>query len=497
MLAGIQKEFGTHKWVYITALIFMAINAILVANEIYWFVLVPFVLLLLFLAIKRMDWLMLLVAFLTPLSVPSEIYFPDLGFNLQLITEPLLILVMLIFGYRIILERNFDRGILTHPISWIIYLQLLWLLITSISSSMPLVSFKFLISRLWFVVGFYFVTAAMFRRKSMMRRYLWLFTLAMLIVAVYAIVNLANHGLFNQQWAYLSPQPFFRDHTSYGAILAMIIPVLAALGSIRKYSTQFRVLAWIVFSILCIAILFSYTRAAWISIFTALVIFIIIKLKISLKLVGLVALMGGLILFSYRTEIFLKLEQNRQDSSKDIAKHIESISNIRTDASNLERINRWNSAFRMYHERPLTGWGPGTYMFKYAPFQASHEKSIISTNNGDWGNAHSEFIGPLAETGWPGTALMIILVIASLSLGLKVYFKSKLFSQERILSLALTLGLLTYFIHGTLNNFLDTDKASALVWGYMAMLVVMDVKLKKNGSDSQSTIQENPANYFL
>lgn len=490
MLAEIRKEFGTHKWVYIAALIFIAINAILVANGIYWFVAVPFGLMLLFLAVKRMDWLMLLIAFLTPLSVPSEFYFPDLGFNLQLITEPLLIVVLLIFGYRIILERNFDRRILTHPISWIIYLQLLWLLITSITSSMPLVSFKFLISRLWFLVGFYFVASAMFRRKSMMRSYLWMFILAMLIVAVYAIVNLNNHGLFNQQWAYLSPQPFFRDHTSYGAILAMIIPVVAALGSIRKYSVQLKVLAWIVFSILCIAILFSYTRAAWISIFTALLIFIIIKLKISLKLVGFVGLLTGLILFSYRTEIFIKLEQNRQDSSKDIAKHIESISNIRTDASNLERINRWNSAFRMYHERPLTGWGAGTYMFRYAPFQASHEKSIISTNNGDWGNAHSEFIGPLAETGWPGAALMIVLVIASLSLGLKVYFKSKEYSQERALSLALTLGLLTYFIHGTLNNFLDTDKASALVWGYMAMLVVMDVKLKKKDSEAPSVIQE-------
>ncbi|NJK95664.1 MAG: O-antigen ligase family protein [Bacteroidales bacterium] len=183
--------------------------------------------------------------------------------------------------------------------------------------------------------------------------------------------------------------------------------------------------------------------------------------------------------FSYRTEIFLKLEQNQQDSSKDISKHIESISNIRTDASNLERINRWNSAFKMFNERPVTGWGPGTYMFQYAPFQVSHDRTIISTNMGDWGNAHSEYIGPLAESGIPGMGLVIILVIVSIFTGFKVYFQSEPWSQERILSLALTLGLITYYIHGTLNNFLDTDKASALVWGYTAMLVAMDVKYRR------------------
>jgi len=41
------------------------------------------------------------------------------------------------------------------------------------------------------------------------------------------------------------------------------------------------------------------------------------------------------------------------------------------------------------------------------------------------------------------------------------------------------LGLSTYFIHGFLNNFLDTDKASVPVWGFMAMLVALEVYHKK------------------
>jgi putative inorganic carbon (HCO3(-)) transporter len=35
---------------------------------------------------------------------------------------------------------------------------------------------------------------------------------------------------------------------------------------------------------------------------------------------------------------------------------------------------------------------------------------------------------------------------------------------------------MTYFIHGVLNNYLDTDKASAPFWGFIALLVVLDIE---------------------
>ena len=81
---------------------------------------------------------------------------------------------------------------------------------------------------------------------------------------------------------------------------------------------------------------------------------------------------------------------------------MESFSNVSSDASNLERLNRWSCAWAMFQERPLWGWGPGTYQFEYAPFQTSDLRTIISTNNADLGNAHSEYLGPLAEQGVVG-----------------------------------------------------------------------------------------------
>ncbi|MBN2518998.1 MAG: DUF475 domain-containing protein, partial [Bacteroidales bacterium] len=115
--------------------------------------------------------------------------------------------------------------------------------------------------------------------------------------------------------------------------------------------------------------------------------------------------------------------------------------------------------------------------FQYAPYQFSYNRTIISTNMGDWGNAHSEYFGPLAESGVFGMVSFIIIVISVIITALRVYKEAR-DKNVRALSLALLLGLVTYFIHGTLNNFLDTDKASAPFWGFIAIIVALDVYYK-------------------
>jgi putative inorganic carbon (HCO3(-)) transporter len=91
----------------------------------------------------------------------------------------------------------------------------------------------------------------------------------------------------------------------------------------------------------------------------------------------------------------------------------------------LERINRWKSAFRMFDDKPFLGFGPGTYMFKYASYQMSYEKTIISTNAGDMGNAHSEYFGPLSEQGLFGMITYLGLIITILVVAIRRYYKIK------------------------------------------------------------------------
>jgi putative inorganic carbon (HCO3(-)) transporter len=38
------------------------------------------------------------------------------------------------------------------------------------------------------------------------------------------------------------------------------------------------------------------------------------------------------------------------------------------------------------------------------------------------------------------------------------------------------LGLTTYYLHGALNNFLDTDKVAVPFWAFTAIVVLMDLR---------------------
>jgi O-antigen ligase len=147
----------------------------------------------------------------------------------------------------------------------------------------------------------------------------------------------------------------------------------------------------------------------------------------------------------------------------------------------------------MFKERPVTGWGPGTYQFVYAPFQRSKEKTIISTNFGDMGNAHSEFLGPLSESGAIGMLIVITLVVVILNRGLRVFNQTK-DPETKMLAMAALLSLITYYTHGTLNNFLDTDKLSVPVWAITGLIVALDIyhSKKANGSVVQNE-KESPA----
>ncbi len=132
----------------------------------------------------------------------------------------------------------------------------------------------------------------------------------------------------------------------------------------------------------------------------------------------------------------------------------------------------------MWKEHPVMGCGPGTYQFLYAGYQRSYQLSVISTNQGNLGNAHSEYIGPLTEQGVPGAALILTIFMVTFATGVKVYRTAKDPVVAKM-ALAFTLSLLTYYVHGVFNNFLDTDKLSVPFWAFTAIIVALDIYSEK------------------
>jgi putative inorganic carbon (hco3(-)) transporter len=475
------------KWVYIISGVFIALNTYLIAKEFFWFSLLPVILLIVILFFFALDRLLLIITFLTPLAINIRDYNNNLALSLP--TEPLLFGILCLFLIKIFFSKDLiPSRFFRHPVTIAIIFYIIWMFITCITSELPVVSFKYLLSRLWFIIPFYFLIGLAFRKFRFIKTYVWLYIISLIGVIIYSTYNLIQWG-FDENAAHWVMAPFYNDHTAYGAVISFFIPVVFGLIFSKRISKTERLLMGIAWIILLTGLILSYSRAAWIGVIGALAVAMILILKIKFRWVLAVILILVGIFYAFEQQIIWKMEKNKQDASVNLAKHVQSISNITSDASNLERLNRWNSAFRMIYQRPFFGWGPGTYQFLYAPFQHSKEKTIISTNAGDRGNAHSEYFGPLTEEGIFGLLSVIGILVTVIWTGIRVYKKSA-DRDVKLYGLIFMLGLITYYIHGTLNNFLDTDKASIPFWGFIAVLVSLDIFQEKRTGEVQTSAPE-------
>ena len=466
-------------------LLFAVANAILLLKDFYYLSLIPLAGLVLLLFVTRFETGLLCMALLTPFAIDMALM-PKM--ELSMPVEPMMILFTLMFFFRVLVSRNYDTRLLRHPVSILLLASMAWMLITTCTSTLPFVSFKYWLARLWFVVPFFFAAAQIFRDPKRIRQFFWCYAIG--LIAVICLATAKTVGNFSDlQTLHRVMKPFYNDHTAYGCVIALFIPAAFYFIFSRGSKGWSRLLFLAIMALLAVGLFFSYCRAAWLSVLGAIGVYVLIRMGMKVKWMVLLFGLGVGVFFVYQSDVLYKLGKNHQDSSYDLAGQIKSISNISTDASNLERLNRWASAIRMWKEEPLLGCGPGTYQFLYASYQRSYQLSTISTNAGNLGNAHSEYIGPMTEQGIPGVVLVVCLFMTTFATGVRVYRTAK-DKQIANTALAFTLSLLTYYIHGVFNNFLDTDKLSVPFWAFTAVVVALDVYSEKKETSPETTNED-------
>jgi O-antigen ligase len=446
-------------------LLLVALTAAVVATETYIFAAVPFAALIVFWALYHLDSLILAVLALTPLSVSLES--SDFKLALSLPGELLLACLTFFALIRFLNQGRLPWPILNQTLTQVILLQLAWMAFTILFSEMPLVSFKAVLSRVWFIVPMYFMLGTAMEQPWVRKLIFPFYAFSLGIAAIWTLSVHSQYG-FSKETSTWVMFPFYKEHTMYGMALAFVYPwSIWALW--RKQSLVWRFIHLGLFLLLTVALVFSYTRAAWLSLVAAGAVYLVFAWRISARQLLLIALVALSSLWLTQDQWMRIFTKNDTVSSDNFGEHIQSAANISTDASNLERLNRWASALRMWQDRPHVGWGLNTYQFQYAPFQNSSQLTFISTNGGVMGNAHSEYIGPLAELGWPGLVWVVLLIAMIFGTGVGAYRRLAP-GTDRSLVLVALLGQVTYWVHGLLNNFLDLDKGAVLVWMSAALI---------------------------
>lgn len=407
------------------------------------------------------------------------------GTNLALFSEPLSLLFTPVFGILLWQRRNSSQ-LFRNPLFWASLLFILPMVLAGFFSSIPIVSLKFIVVNLIFWITGCLLTFILLEDGTItLKELIVTLVTGLMFIALYAYGNYAWMGFIPDSNSALS-RPFFKDHTIFSATLAMLLPLGFYLHSEaleKKKKRQW--IAWIILILLTIFV--SSSRAAWVSVLLGLLLFFFIRSGLRLyQLVFFLLLFTSIVLLNIQSiESFVL--SNRNDSNRfqsSLREQALSVTNVTNDVSNLERINRWKCALRMGRDKPLSGYGPGTYQFMYLPYQLNSEMTRISVQSqffvkeGKGGTAHSEYLLALSEGGYPALLGWAILISVLFFQGFQFLARSQNKSYKLLVSLLLT-GLSTYFIHGFFNNFLNTINFGVYFWMLVSILMFIIAK-KKN-----------------
>jgi O-antigen ligase len=472
------------KYLYGVPLLFVLGALLATVFEGYFFWLIPPAVVLLYFLIDKPGAMLYFLAFTSPISLNMSDRYSEI--NLSLPNEPLIILLMLGLVLKWIKSGSLYFPEIRNALGLILAIDLLWVAISAANSTMPIISAKFLLSRFWYIAVFFFFLTRFFKNTQRIKTFIWFLTFGILIVAVYTILNHSQYG-FTRHFAYTASRPFLPEHCMYAAMLSFAVPpmlVFALHGHVLNLSYFTRIVAAVIMVVITVGVVFSFTRAAWLSLVVSFGIYFVLITKIHYRYVFFAFLLIiGAVLYKFDS-INEDLSRNKKQSANHMDDHLKSATNVSNDNSNLERINRWNSAVRMFQERPVTGFGPGTYTFQYHRFQVPHQMTLISTNSGSLGNVHSEYLRPLSELGLPGFLIFLALLITITIFGFRQNLQ--LTGERKYLSWAAFLGLITYMVHGLLNNFSEFDKIAVPWFGFMAILAANEIWLKNNRKQDQS-----------
>jgi putative inorganic carbon (HCO3(-)) transporter len=431
---------------------------------------------------KLLKYLYLLLFALLPLSLNNL----QLGFGIMLPTEPLelLIALLLVFNYKEVIAAIKDNG--RNTLFTFIALYIAWSWISCGFSEMPTVSIKYTVIETLHAVVFCLGFIVLQRQfPKLFLQSIIAYTVVFIPVLFYGWYR---HLQFNFAITYsiTAMKPFYEDHPLYGATIALLLPFwfyLFIKGTDETGIKQMKPISAIVIALLLFGLFTSFSRAAWLSfVLAGMLCMPYYFSRFNIRRANL--FLASLAIFFVAIYATLFSFTQREDMIKNTTLKNQFLSsfNWTYDVANKERLNRYKCAFRMFKERPITGFGNNCYKFIYPAYQKPEDMTRISqqvaldnARVGTGGNSHCDYLAALTELGLPGFLMWLGIIASSLAYCVYIFRHN----PNNLLPLFMLFGLLTFSIHTLVNNFIHNDKVSGIVWMCWGLVIALSTSIKK------------------
>ena len=437
--------------------------------------LIPFLILAITIPFFKIRWLFFAFFLIIPFSI--EYYFPG-GFATDLPSEPLMLLLTGIsIVWALLNVEKIKLKYISHPITILLLLHLIWMSFCAFNSSFPVISTKFLLAKIWYVIPFFFLPFFVLSTPKRVSILIACMGASLSFVVLFVMLKHSTYG-FSFKEINRAVLPFYRNHVNYACILVIFMPAFYHFITQQKKNKFVFLSLGALFLVYLAAIYFSYTRAAHLSIFIAFAAYWVIKLRfmriaILSTIIGIVFVLA----FFLRSDSYLEYAP---DFEKAVTHYkfdnLISATAKGEDISTMERVYRWVAGIQMIEDRPIVGFGPGTFYSNYKGYTISSFKTYVS-NNPDHSGVHNYYLMTTIEQGILGGIIFLSFCFFLLIYGESLYHRIQNPEWKSIVMMAL---LMLVIINAILiiNDMLESDKVGPFFFLAASLLVIADIKTR-------------------
>ncbi len=425
---------------------------------------------------EKLYWLLiLLIPFSTEWQVTASLGldFPD---------EPLMTLITGIAVLKFLHQpASFPKHLKTAPVFFVLVLVMAWSFLSASYAANPILGFKFLLARIWYIVPFVILPQILLNSQedlSKMARYL---LIPMFFLSFQALMRHAFYG-FSFEMVKKTIFPFFRNHVNYSAMLVCLLPVAWVMNQLTPSENQYK--KWIKRGLILgfIALVFAFSRGAWVALLVGVGMYFIIQKKWLKKLVfSAIALLLSITLWLATDFNYMRFapDHDRTIFHTNIQEHLAATVTLK-DVSNAERFYRWVAGFNMFVARPITGFGPNSFYSQYKSYTVNRFQTWVS-DNPEHSTVHNYFLLTLCEQGIVGLVLFCALYIGMLfkAQSLCHQFQNQFYG---LVALCIALVLTMMGVVNFMSDMIETDKLGSLFWLCLGLLLLLDQKANEEQS---------------
>jgi O-antigen ligase len=417
------------------------------------------------------------------ISIPWSIEFKIGSLGTDLPDEPLMWLTTIAVIIALI-QSKLSVPLKSHPILWILLLQLAWTTITVILSHDAIISFKYLLAKFWYLLAFVLAPLVFMQKVEVLKRGMLLLLGSAMAVMIYSLVKHAFYG-FSFENVNDALLPHFRNHVNYSSLIVCMVPVLIA--AIRLSTKKIRNIFILLLILTLAGLYFSYARGAWAALLAGLLAYWLLQKRLLLFsfLLFIILSIAG-ILWLKHEDRYLKYAHKYASTifHKDFKEHIIATYKLR-DLSSAERYYRWIAGIRMARDEWAQGYGPNAFYYNYKPYTIPAFKTWVSKNE-ERSTVHNYFLLLLIEQGVPGLIIFIVLIGFLFWYAQRIYHQTiERFWRSVVGAAASTLTMLC--VLNFLSDLVETDKAGSIFYLTIAVIILADIKTRR--SDLPSHIE--------